>query len=48
MIGKKKAYSEYSEAKSEYRTLLTAKANLDALLGKKTDEVKRGISEEHK
>ena len=45
---KKKAYSEYSEAKSEYRTLLTAKANLDALLGKKTDEVKRGISEEHK
>lgn len=28
--------------------MLTARANLDALLGKKTDEVQRGISEEHK
>lgn len=45
---KKKAYSEFVEAKSEKRALTVAKANVDAILGNEREPLSRRVSEEHK
>ena len=48
LLEKKKAYAEYVEAKTEKRALATAKANIESLIGGKTDEREKRFSEEQK